>query len=520
MYANILKIILVIALFVGLYHTDYVYLGHLWLQDDFNYCILIPIISLYLLWQKRKVLSNISPNPSWYGVALIFISLCFYWLGNLAGEYYSIFLSSWLFIVGLILSTFGLQFLKVISFPLIFILAMFPFPHFINTRILVSLKLISSAIAVKLMQVFGMSVFREGNIIDVGVTQLQVADACSGLRYVTPLIIIGLLMGYFYRQKIKIAIILALSAIPLSILMNSLRIAATGIMYVHIGPKVAEGFFHWFSGLGIFTISILFLWFEMNIISRILDRVQRVRYEHPNQMKISKIDGEIESKNIQTKRWRLLYPPQLWVSILLIGLTLVVTLSMSFTKKIPSRQALSYFPMKIGQWTGTRKQMDKRFWEKLDLSDYLLAIYTAPNGKYVNLYIAYYESQRKGESIHSPSTCLPGSGWVFIEEGVQKIKAPGLKLESFPVRYVVMEKGASKQIAYYWFYLRGRIVTSLFQVKLYNLLDGFTKHRTDGALIRVVTPIYEGENIRLATRRLDNFLGNLIPVLTRYLPEK
>jgi len=161
--------------------------------------------------------------------------------------------------------------------------------------------------------------------------------------------------------------------------------------------------------------------------------------------------------------------------------------------------------------------MEQKFIDALDLSDYVIVNYEDPEGRPVNFYAAYYETQRKGESIHSPGTCLPGSGWIFNQAGEIDISTPGYHGGSMRVRRAYMQKGAYRQLSYYWFPQRGRILTNAYQLKIYNFWDALTKHRTDGALVRIITPVYEGEGPRKAEERLQGFVREIVPVLNQYL---
>lgn len=132
--------------------------------------------------------------------------------------------------------------------------------------------------------------------------------------------------------------------------------------------------------------------------------------------------------------------------------------------------------------------------------------------------MAYRESQTKGKSIHSPETCLPGSGWEFKETGV--IKVPMNEGSStMPVNRSFIERPGEKELVYYWFPCRGRVLTNTYQLKLYNFWDALTKHRTDGALVRVITPIHEGEAVKEVDERLIAFVREVAPILKGYLPE-
>ena len=259
------KIAMYGLLLIGVYYSSLVVMVSWWKRDDYSYCYLIPFIVLYLIWEKRIKLVNFSSVSSWKGLIPFILGIVFFWLGELGGEYFTLYISFWLVMVGLCWMHLGWKKLKTIGFALIFILTMFPLPNFLFNKISVYLKLISSQLGVAMMQIYGMSAYREGNIIDLGFTQLQVVDACSGLRYIFPLIVLGILLAYFFRAAFWKRAIVVISTIPLSIITNSLRIALTGILYEVWGAKVAEGFFHGFSGWFIFMFSLAVLLLEMII---------------------------------------------------------------------------------------------------------------------------------------------------------------------------------------------------------------------------------------------------------------
>jgi EpsI family protein len=203
----------------------------------------------------------------------------------------------------------------------------------------------------------------------------------------------------------------------------------------------------------------------------------------------------------------------------LLGTTLVLAQGIEFREKIPPNKALAQFPLKIGDWTGKRESMEQRFIDTLDFSDYVIVNYKNNSGKQLNFYTAYYESQRKGESIHSPASCLPGSGWVFEGAGSLEIPVPYKKNDTMPVNRAYMLKNDFRQLSYYWFPQRGRILTNAYQLKLYAFWDALTRQRTDGALVRIITPVYKDENLENAEKRLQSFTRELVPVLGEFLPE-
>ena len=493
--------------------------GHHWAMDDFSYGYIVPAIVLYLIWEKRAILKNTLSVPSWNGSFAFGTGVILYWLGELAGEYFTQYISFWLLVVGLCWFHLGWKKLKTILFPLIFMLSMFPPPDFIYNRISVMLKLISSQIGVTLIRYTGMSVHREGNVIDLGFTQLQVVDACSGLRYLFPLIVLGILLAYFFKSSWWKKTIIVISTIPISIIVNGLRIASVGILYKYWGKAVAEGFFHDFSGWFIFMFSLGILLMEMWVLKKIFPEKSSPIQRDPQ---ITEIGADGEEKRIYASKLKiqnLFSPPQFLVAVILLIVSLVLSQGIEFREKIPINKPFAEFPMQVGKWTGSVMSMEKKFIDTLDLSDYIIVDYKNNQRRNVNFYVAYYESQRKGESIHSPATCLPGSGWIFNRAGKAEIPTGAENKEKMPVNRAIMQKGEYKQLTYYWFPMRGRVLTNAYQMKIYNFWDALTQQRTDGALVRIITRVYENENVEDADKRLQGFMREIVPVLYEYLPK-
>lgn len=166
---------------------------------------------------------------------------------------------------------------------------------------------------------------------------------------------------------------------------------------------------------------------------------------------------------------------------------------------------------------GKRDVMEQKFIDTLDFKDYIIVDYRdEKTGKIVNFYTAYYDTQRKGESIHSPETCLPGGGWEFRKAGRTTLATNPSEMT---INRAFIVQGAAKQLTYYWFPLRDRIATNLWEVKLYNFWDALTRQRTDGALVRLVTTIYRDEDVADADKRLVAFTQEIVPVLKEFLPK-
>jgi exosortase D (VPLPA-CTERM-specific) len=510
--------IYVIAIILVYYTALDVMVFHDWAIDDYSHCALVPLVVLYLLWEKRHEIDAAPSEPSWRGLAPFGIGMCLFWLGELGGEYFTLYMSFWFTVVGLVWLHLGWEKIKTMWFALIMMLAMFPFPNFINTRITFQLRLISSKLGVWMLHLYGMSAYREGNVIDLGFTQLQVVDACSGLRYVMPLMVLSLLLAYWFKAHWWKRIILFLSSIPLAIFVNSFRIAATGVLYSMFGAQVAEGFFHGFSGWLIFMFAIPFLLFEMWVLRRFPPREEIAKVESRNTKRKDDNSKAADSNSLNLDSRSAFRDPRFIAALALLLLTFGLSHGIEFRQKVPTAKPFSQFPMQIGEWKGAREEMEQQFLDVLKFSDYIMADYTDRTGKTVNFYVAYYQDQRKGESIHSPETCLPAGGWEFREAGTAMVPlAAGTS--SMPVNRAFIEKSGERQLAYYWFPMRGRILTNLYQLKIYTFWDSLTKQRTDGALVRVITPVLEREKLDDAEARLQGFVQKIIPILDEYVPK-
>jgi EpsI family protein len=183
----------------------------------------------------------------------------------------------------------------------------------------------------------------------------------------------------------------------------------------------------------------------------------------------------------------------------------------------PQRTTLRLFPTELQDWRATEGGMPLDVERALGLDDYVLADYLGPAGERVNFYVAYYGSQRKGVSPHSPQVCIPGGGWVISDlNRVQVAGAGGAPIDA--VR-VLIDKGGERALVYYWFEGRGRRVGNEYLMKWYLLRDAMLRNRTDGALVRVITPVGRIDSLRDADQRLQRFVRLSAPRLAAFVPD-
>ena len=184
----------------------------------------------------------------------------------------------------------------------------------------------------------------------------------------------------------------------------------------------------------------------------------------------------------------------------------------------PPRLTLHSFPQQLGDRTGTDLPIEKDTLQVLGPGDFLLRVYAdqSPTQPAVNLFIAYFPSQRAGDTIHSPKNCLPGAGWAPVHSDRITLSMPGHA--PFPVNRYVIAKGDYRQLILYWYWAHDRGVASEYWSKYYLVADSIKMHRSDGALVRMGTVIAPGEPVDDAEQRILKFADNVLPLLDDYIP--
>ena len=254
------RALVIVGLFFWLYAPVLARLSRQWWTDpNFSHGFFVPAFSLYVVWQKRQQLLAIDRRPSFWGLGFIVLSLCTLLLGIFGAELFLSRVSLIVLIVGMIVFLHGWRMLRDLMFPLAVLLLMVPIPSIILNQITFPLQILASKLSAWLLPLLGVPVLREGNVINLPVMPLEVADACSGIRSLLSLTCLAIMYGYLLEKRISIRVILALASIPIAVAANGLRIVGTGLLVQYWDPDKAEGFFHAFSGWLIFVVSLLML---------------------------------------------------------------------------------------------------------------------------------------------------------------------------------------------------------------------------------------------------------------------
>ncbi len=482
-------------------------LAELWrrwsVQPEYSHGFLIPLVVMYILWEKKNLIRYATSPPIWSGLILLAIAMLMLLVGEISALYLFIHYSLIVFLIGTSLLMIG-KATRYTVMPILLLCFAIPLPYVIEVMLTSKLQLISSMLGVALIRVCQIPVFLEGNVIDLGIYQLQVVEACSGLRYLFPLMSVGFIAAYFYQVAFWKRALIFLATIPITIFMNSLRIGVIGVLVDNWGIAMAEGFLHDFEGWIIFMFCAVILALLIWILEKITNRGGSVlavfgvpdKHKVPADAKPTPFSVPVISLSV--------------VSACLLAVFLVGQFLDQRDENTTTPKDFVNFPSDVGNWQGQHQPMDVAVRDSLGMTDYLLMDFFNEEDAMINLYVAYYETQRKGVSPHSPKVCIPGGGWEISE-------FERISLNQQPLNRVIIQKGNDRQLVYYWFEGRGRVIANEYANKWFLLVDALTKNRTDGSLVRLVTPIYDGQSIQQAEQRLQGFMQTIDDPLGRFI---
>src|SRR5260370_13849249 len=338
----------------------------------------MPAVAAFLIWKQKDRVEQVPFEGSWRGVGLVLLGGGLLVLGQLATVYTLVQYAYLVTLYGLVLSFTGRRAFRLLAFPMLILAFMIPLPQFLLYNLSTKLQLLSSELGVWFMRLFGISVFVEGNVIDLGGYKLEVAEACNGLRYLFPLMTLGFLMAYFYKGAVWKGIVLFLSSVPITIIMNSWRVGTIGLMVEHWGIGMAEGFLHEFQGWMVFMLSTALLFGEIVLLNRIGREAGTWR-------QLFGVEFPMPTPRGAALRNRPLPRTFLAAAGVLVAFVIVAVVLPRPTELIPERASFAKFPMHLAAWTGRRASLEGIYLDQLKLDDYLLADYANDDGRQINL---------------------------------------------------------------------------------------------------------------------------------------
>lgn len=485
-----------------------------WAVPEYSHGPIIPLISLFLfLREMRGVPPSAAPvTDRWPGLAVIALGLGVGVAGSLMRIDQIVTYGFIVWIAGMVLVCFGWRRGLLFWPAVVHLTFMLPLPQIVYWRVSTYLQGVSSEIGVWLIKLAGIPVYLDGNIIDLGVYMLQVAEACSGLRYLFPMLSFSFVFAILYRGPFWHKALLLLAAAPITVLMNSFRIGMIGVLVDSYGIGHAEGFLHAFEGWIIFVACVLILFGLATSLQRI-SRDRRPLSET--------LDIEFVGLGAQLARARRLVPAGALVAAATLTAVTAAAMALAPNRTFDpiDREPLVVFPKLVGAWSaGPSEVLDPRVERTLGADDYFGASFASPDETApVNLFIAYYLDQTDGSGIHSPEACIPAGGWEVSHW--RRVRLRLLDGSEVEANRAVIQRGVSRQLVYFWFDLRGQRIASSYRAKVLNMRDMLAMGRSDGALVRVITPMPPAEPDSEADARLQRFVAEIAPILPRYIPD-
>lgn len=510
--------LLVATLGAGVFFSDGVdALLLAWSKPEYSHGPLIPVLSaLLFLRQLKEYPPDSGPKRKrWIGLMVILAAITMGALGKLAHIPDIVAYATILWIGGIILVSFGWETGRHFWPPVLHLVYMLPLPDTLYYKMATWLQLVSSELGVWFLRLLAIPVALDGNIIDLGVTKLHVAEACSGLRYLFPILSFSYIFAVLYKGPMWHKAVLLISAAPITVFMNSVRIAIAGTIVQYYGLEWLEGFTHFFEGWVIFIACILLLF----ALARIMLALQPVR------MGLAEaLDLETEGLAEQASRLRLVQasPTMIAAAAAMICASLAWTILPERRQVEIERDSFAIFPRTFGEWSqdGRSRTLDPRVAGELGATDYHSIMLANPGAAApVEFFSAWYADQTNGSATHSPEVCLPGGGWeIAWLERVDMAERLGVS-EPFMVNRAIIQKGEARMMVLYWFEQRGRKIAWDLAAKYWLMVDGIRSGRTDGAIVRLTTEITRGESDEDAAARLTEVMREVVQPLPRFIPD-
>ncbi|MFQ5588275.1 MAG: VPLPA-CTERM-specific exosortase XrtD [Nitrospiria bacterium] len=482
-----------------------------WNDPDYSHGLLVPFISLYFIWDKKDRLKQLSFRADYRGLLVLLSGVSILTLGNAGSELFLMRISLLITISGLIIGFLGFETLKTILFPVGFLFFMIPLPAIVFNAVAFPLQLFAAQTAAFCLQVVRIPVLREGNLIYLASSIMDVTEACSGIRSLMTLSALGTLFAYITQKTTLKRGLMMASTIPIAIFSNAFRVTGTGLLAQFVGEEAARGFYHTFTGWLVFIVAFILLLLVGFILSKFPDKKPVAARPFPSTTSSAKFRP---------------IGAALTASILILGVGIYLNNHVLLHgQPVLLEQSLSGMPHQIEEWTGNDHPFEEKTVKVLGVTDYINRLYVAETdapeaSPSLWLYAGYYASQRTGATYHSPKNCLPGSGWEIVE--LEQLPVPMVVAdggqENRPINKVIVQKGLERQLILYWYQDRGRIITSEYWAKIYLIWDSITKGRTDGAMIRVSVPIPKGGSPEEALATGVQYIHQISPYLLKYLP--
>jgi EpsI family protein len=465
-------------------------------RDDYSFGFLIPVISLYLVWYRRERLKQLPIQPAYLTGLLALVTVGSMLLVGAAGNVMVIQeLSLVGMIAALVLLLMGKAYLRALAFPLAYLLFMIPIADEIIEPLHWSFQLMTAKISVGILQALGFTALLDGQYIVLPTITLEVAKACSGINYLISIIAIGIPLAYMTQKNVWCRVVLVVSAVAIGIAANWIRVASIGI-WAYYGGEVVHGPFHVFQGLFVSQIGFVALFVGAWGLSKVpasRRTVERVGADLARPAEPFRLDARS------------------WLAAFLLLLALTAYFAFHTRAPVSLKAELRGFPLSIGNWRGQERSPQNAVFRVEGADRELVRLYRSPSGREVELYVAYFESQRHPKKLVNYRTAR-------LHQDAVAVEIPLAQNESMTVNQTRLQQGRGELPVLFWYDMNGRIQADRYRAVLTTTVDSLIHGRTNGALILVAGVPIDRENGEVTIKEVQDFVRDAVPVLRGYLP--
>gem|GEM_PF-282150 len=461
-----------------------------WNNDTYSYGFVIPWISLYLVWVRRKRLTAIPvlPNPLW-GLPICLGGIVLLVLGKAGGINVLQELSLLVTLLGIVLLLLGHRILRSIWFPLAYLFLMVPVWDFALDRLHLPFQMFSAALGTEMMHWMAVPSFRQGNLIELPNVSIEVAKACSGVNYLIAVVALGIPAAYYFLEGWGPRVLLVSFAVLIAALGNSVRVALIGLLSYHgIGGNI-HGPFHILQGLSVSIVGYAALFSGLSVLSRGHGRMRAVE-EEPRHLSAARLERsqEVSPSLIFT------------LLILLTGAGVYSVYGLSSTN--PPDLSISAFPIQLGPWKGRDVPSAFPIFRDLGADQEISRKYETPAGEAVTLYIGYFEHQDQDKKM----TSYKSEG---LDEGAIKIRLEYPR-GSLAVNQSIQRVGSHRMLVLTWYEVDGRMMANRYLAKAYTAWEALTRRKSDGAVIILATDLDSESALPSALKAAHSFFRESI----------
>jgi len=500
---RILQISVLLWIFVHLYTPAFGMLYWTWLKrGDMSHGFLIPLISLYLIWLRRETLGHIRLRPAClWGIPVMFAAGVMLLVGVLGSLITLQEFSIIVMIAGLVLCLFGKDYLWALKLPIAYLIFMIPIQDELGGPLYWPLQLLAANVTGAVLEVCGIPVLVERQLIFLPNSTLEVIPGCSGVSSMIAILALGIPLAFISQKRVWCRVVLLISALIAALVANWMRVVTMGFWAYYYGDVLQEPF-HTIQGLVFAQLGFVFLF----VGAWILAKVPAAPSSAHSPGKVSETLLEKGNEENQSRRWN-----QSWFATLLILLGLAGYLSFHVINPVPPKKDFTTFPLSIGPWRG-KEGVPLREAFTIQRADHeLVRTYTSPSNREFHLYVAYIERQSQWTEIVNYRSAR-------LHENSNIMEIPNAQKESISVNHSILRDSQNKEHIFFWYDINGRIINNSYWAKLATIWDNIMYGHSNGAFVSVSSALTKEDNREERIRETLAFIRSLIPVLRQYIP--